>query len=118
MSFLKPGTLCVIVAGCPENIGLIVEVIRHLGRWGVRADAYRCRTVSGRDFPQFRVDGSQRLVRGTSSECITDRHKLRPLVDLHEGEEATDAAQNAGKVRSNATPEAKLTSLVVDDCGH
>ena len=26
MSDLKPGALCVIVAGCPENIGMIVEV--------------------------------------------------------------------------------------------
>ena len=28
---LKPGTLCVIIAGCRENIGLVVEVVQHLG---------------------------------------------------------------------------------------
>jgi hypothetical protein len=36
MSLLKPGTLCVIIAGCPENIGLVVEVVEHLGVWESR----------------------------------------------------------------------------------
>ena len=35
MATLKPGTLCVIIAGCPENIGVIVEVIRRYGRMPV-----------------------------------------------------------------------------------
>ena len=40
MSLLKPGTRCVIIAGCPENIGLVVEVIERLGAYEDRADAY------------------------------------------------------------------------------
>lgn len=76
---LKPGTRCVIIAGCPENIGLIVEVVKHLGRHGDRKDAYAVRTISGRNFNQLWSGKS--LIRGYSSECITDRHKLRPLVD-------------------------------------
>ncbi len=85
MSYLKPGTLCVIVGGCPENIGLVVEVLEHIGAEPPRADAYRIRTVSGRHFPQLKVGSNERLARGTSSEAITDRHKLRPLVEA-EGE--------------------------------
>lgn len=79
MSVLKPGTLCVIIAGCPENIGLIVEVIEHLGRYDDREDAYFIKTVTGRNFHQI-WDGDD-LIRGPSAECITDRHKLRPLVE-------------------------------------
>jgi hypothetical protein len=30
MSALKFGPLCMIIAGCPENVGLIVEVIERL----------------------------------------------------------------------------------------
>lgn len=37
MSALRPGTLCVIVGGCPENIGLVVEVIEHIGAYEDRA---------------------------------------------------------------------------------
>jgi hypothetical protein len=79
MSALKPGTRCVIIAGCPENIGLIVEVIRRLGRHREREDAYLIRTISGRPFHQ--IWAGKELIRGYSDECITDRHKLRPLVD-------------------------------------
>ena len=78
MSGLKPGTLCVIVAGCPENIGMVVEVVRHLGRYEGREDAYFIRTTTGRHFHQL-WSGND-LLRGQSDECITDRHKLRPLV--------------------------------------
>lgn len=80
MSLLKPGTLCIIVGGCPENIGLVVEVLEHIGYCPPRSDAYGIRTVSGRPFPQLKVGPSKRLVRGTSEFAITDRHKLRPLV--------------------------------------
>lgn len=80
MSNLKPGTLCVIVGGCPENIGLIVEVLCHLGRYDGREDAYEIKTVTSRKFNQLWISGE--LVRGTSTVAITDRHKLRPLVDL------------------------------------
>lgn len=80
MSHLKPGTRCVIVGGCPENIGLIVEVIAHIGSFPPRTDAYRIRAVSGRPFPQF-WDSEGNLISGYSDKAITDRHKLRPLVD-------------------------------------
>ena len=92
MSFLKPGTLCVIVGGCPENIGLIVEVLAHLGSYPPRTNAYSIRTVSGRDFPQLKTGPTERLVRGTSNECITDRHKLRPLVDSKDESEVRNSA--------------------------
>ena len=82
MSALKPGTRCVIVGGCPENIGMIVEVTRHLGQYLERSDAYLIETVTGRRFNQL-WDGNE-LLRGDSIEAITDRHKLRPLLDLKE----------------------------------
>ena len=78
LSFLKPGTLCVIIAGCPENIGMVVEVIQHLGVYEDRQDAYLIRTTSGRHFHQL-WSGND-LLRGQSDECVTDRHKLRQLV--------------------------------------
>lgn len=87
MSALKPGTLCVIVAGCPENIGLIVEVLEHLGPYPPRDDAYHIRTVSGRHFPQLKTGPNERLARGCSREAITDRHKLRPLVEAKDESE-------------------------------
>jgi hypothetical protein len=80
MSILKPGTRCVIIAGCPENIGLVVEVIQRLGAHGDRSDAYHVKTVSGRNFHQLRDGGD--LLRGYSNECVTDRHKLRPMIEL------------------------------------
>ena len=79
MSILAKGQKCVIVGGCPENIGLIVEVICRIGSHQGREDAYWIRTVSGRPFHQIWLD--KELQRGSSSEAITDRHKLRPLVD-------------------------------------
>jgi hypothetical protein len=69
----------VIIAGCPENIGLVVEVIRRLGFHEDRDDAYYIRTVSGRKFDQLWMEND--LQRGSSDKCDTDRHKLRPLVD-------------------------------------
>ena len=82
MSILARGQKCVIVGGCPENIGLVVEVICWLGPHSAREDAYWIRTVSGRPFHQLWID--KELQRGSSSEAITDRHKLRPLVDPKE----------------------------------
>lgn len=78
-AILKNGTRCVIVAGCPENIGLLVVTTEHLGAHNGREDAYRITTLSGRLFPQL-ICG-KRLVRGYTNEAITDRYKLRPLVD-------------------------------------
>jgi hypothetical protein len=89
MSALKPGTLCVIIGGCPENIGMIVEVIQHLGQYDDREDAYYIRTTTGRKFRQL-WDGND-LLRGSSDECITDRHKLRPLVDANDDADQSDA---------------------------
>ena len=86
MSILARGQKCVIVGGCPENIGLVVEVISRIGRHKDREDAYWIRTVSGRPFHQLWM--GQELQRGGSSEAITDRHKLRPLVDPKD--ESTD----------------------------
>jgi hypothetical protein len=75
---LKPGTLCVIIAGCPENIGMVVEIIQHIGVYEDRQDAYLIRTITGRHFRQL-WSGND-LLRGNSNECVTDRHKLRPLI--------------------------------------
>ena len=82
MSILARGQKCVIIGGCPENIGLVVEVICRIGPHSAREDAYWIRTVSGRPFHQLWID--KELQRGSSSEAITDRHKLRPLVDPKE----------------------------------
>jgi len=87
MSALKPGTRCVIIAGCTENIGVIVEVIEHLGPYEDRADAYYVRTASGRPFKQLWAGND--LVRGQTDKCVTDRHKLRPLVDP-DGDDVTE----------------------------
>ena len=79
MAALKKGTICIIIAGCPENIGMLVEVIAHLGTYGERKDAYEIKTITGRNFNQL-WNGSN-LIKGYSKVAITDRHKLRPLED-------------------------------------
>ncbi len=95
MEILKPGTLCVIVGGCPENIGLVVEVLQHIGMAPPRTDAYRIRTTSGRNFPQLKYGTrEERLAPGTATEAITDRHKLRPLVDADDESELHAGDQN------------------------
>jgi hypothetical protein len=86
---LKPGTLCVIIAGCPENIGMIVEVVAHIGVYEDYKDAYEIRTVTGRTFNQL-WDGDD-LVEGYSENAITERWKLRPLV----GDDVTDEIREA-----------------------
>ena len=92
MSALRPGTLCVIVGGCPENIGLVVEVIEHIGAYEDRADAYYIKTVTGRPFHQVRSGND--LVRCHSTHCVTDRHKLRPLVDPKGKEKSRSRAKS------------------------
>ena len=82
MDILAPGTRCVIVEGCPENLGLIVAVVQRLGPIDGCQDAYYVQTVSGRHFHQL-WDGVE-LKRGSSDRCVTERHKLRPLVDPEE----------------------------------
>ena len=93
MSALKPGTLCVIIAGCPENLGLVVEIVQHLGLYPPREDAYQIRTVTGRRFPQFRDDASGQLISGYSVLAITDRHKLRPLVNPKDEDEVFECVE-------------------------
>ena len=93
MSSLKLGTLCVIIGGCPENIGLIVEVLEHIGPYPPRSDAYSIRTVTGRNFPQLRIGEDERLESGSFTEAITDRHKLRPLVGPKDDPEETYAIE-------------------------
>lgn len=95
MSILAKGQRCVIVGGCPENIGLVVEVIARIGQHKDREDAYWIRTVSGRPFHQLWI--GQELQRGGSSEAITDRHKLRPLVDPKD--ESTEQQTSENKTR-------------------
>ena len=79
MSEIKKGNLCIIIGGCPKNIGMIVEVVAHLGCYGQRNDAYEIKTVTGKKFNQL-WDGNK-LVDGYSETAITDRHKLRPISD-------------------------------------
>ena len=75
---LKTGTRCVIVAGCPENIGLIVEVVGRVLPSRPDEEAYCIETVSRRPFHQL-WEGND-LLRGDSTRAITERYKLRPLV--------------------------------------
>lgn len=77
MNSLKKGTLCIIIGGCPENIGSIVEIVKHLGKHGDRDDAYLIKTISGRNFNQLWINGL--LTKGNAIEAVTDRHKLKPL---------------------------------------
>jgi hypothetical protein len=79
-SILKPGTRCIIVAGCPKNIGLVVQVVQRHGSWRQYKDAYEIQTISGRQFPQLWSAGS--LLVGWAKTAITERYKLRPLVDV------------------------------------
>ena len=98
-----------IVAGYPENIGLIVVTVDHLGAHGGREDAYLIVTLSGRPFAQLKH--GKRMLKGDSNEAITDRYKLRPLValkvedlslaapDLPAGLARTGQAKQAGHVQ-------------------
>lgn len=79
MADLKTGTLCIIVAGCPENIGMIVKVVSRFGRIEEYEDCYKIKTVTGRNFRQLWVDKNLKI--GTSTIAYTERHKLRPLVE-------------------------------------
>lgn len=118
MSTLKPGTLCVIVAGCPENIGLLVEVVAHLGSVPPRDDAYVIKTASGRPFPQLRIGNREQFLTGYSERAVTDRYKLRPLVGP-----GSDAGLHGAKVVSPVTrgvelapsPMRSATSKSLDD---
>ena len=88
MKSINPGTLCLIIAGCPENIGSIVEVVKHLGPYGDRRDAYLIKTISGRKFNQLWIEGA--LLKGNSCRAVTDRHKLRPISDDNQNSELVE----------------------------
>lgn len=77
-SLLAPGTRCTIIAGCPENIGMIVEAVHRIGGVPPYTDGYKIRTVTGRKFAQL-WNGNE-LRRGTMDVAHTERWKLRPLV--------------------------------------
>lgn len=77
-SILTAGTLCTIIAGCPENIGLVVKVVSRLGAARGYQDGYRIRTTTGRHFAQLWQ--GKLAAPGASSEAFTERWKLRPLV--------------------------------------
>lgn len=83
MSILKQGTRCVIVAGCPENIGLIVEVVSRIGAQQGYTDGYYITTTSGRSFHQiWNGDKDENPVSTKLKVVSTERYKLRPLLDL------------------------------------
>ena len=99
MSALKPRILCVIIGGYPKNIGLIAEVLEHIGPYPPRSDAYSVRTVTGRNFSQLKLGKPERLESGSFTEAITDRHKLRPLVDPRDDPEETDTVEKPAQER-------------------
>jgi hypothetical protein len=98
MSYLKPGTRCVIVDGCnesiidcPKNVGVIVEILACYPPCPPRrTDSYKIRTVSGRPFPQI-WNKNLPINSSNSNECFTDRHRLCPLDDLEEESEVREA---------------------------
>ena len=42
MSVLNKGQRCIVIAGCPKNIGILVEVLDHLGGVGDYQDCSSC----------------------------------------------------------------------------
>jgi hypothetical protein len=118
LEILKPGTLCVIVGGCTENIGLVVEVLEHIGAEPPRADAYLIRTTSGRNFPQLKFGcNEERLAPGTANEAITDRRKLRPLVDTKDDDGHERVADDTPAVRHAGSECHELIAFEAR-CGH
>jgi hypothetical protein len=85
MSVLSRGQRCIVVEGCPKNIGLLVEVVEHLGQYKEYLDCYEIVTISGRPFPQLWADDEHtRTVSGFSRYALTERYKIKPLQDLPE----------------------------------
>ena len=94
MSVLNKGQRCIVIAGCPKNIGILVEVIDHLGEVGDYQDCYEIVTISGRPFPELWADGTHtRTVPGVSSIAMTERYKIRPLIDLPSTADANQTKQ-------------------------
>lgn len=94
MSVLKAGTRCIIIAGCPENIGLVVEVISHIGKSQGYEDGYYVATVSSRPFRQVwgHSTSDSHPVSTKLSVVSTERWKLRPLVDA--GDDLSDTVES------------------------
>ena len=104
---LKPGTRCVIVAGCPENIGVIVDVIGRVTPSSSDEEAYWIQTVSGRPFHQL-WEGND-LLRGDSNRAITDRYKLRPLVFPMNEIETVEVSKSPSE---HSSPVEKIAGLI------
>ncbi len=94
MSVLNRGQRCIVIAGCPKNIGVLVEILDHLGGVDNYQDCYEIVTISGRPFPELWADDTRtRTVPGVSSIALTERHKLRPLIDLPSTADANQTKQ-------------------------
>lgn len=97
MSVLNRGQRCIVVEGCPKNIGLLVEVVAHLGEIDDYQDCYKIVTVSRRCIPELWADAAHsRTVPGKSPYAYTERYKIRPLVDLPLEEAAEAKRQKVG----------------------
>lgn len=66
-----------IVEGCPQNIGQIVEVVTHIGPFRVFNDVYVVKTASGSPFKQ--VVSGWLTEPGKSAVQYAQRHQLKPL---------------------------------------
>jgi hypothetical protein len=94
MSVLNRGQRCIVIAGCPKNIGTLVEILDHLGEVDNYQDCYEIVTISGRPFPELWADGTRtRTVPGVSSIALTERYKIRPLIDLPSNADANQTKQ-------------------------
>ena len=81
MSVLNKGQRCIVIAGCPKNIGILVEILDHLGEVENYQDCYEIVTISGRPFPELWADGTHtRTVPGVSSIAMTERYKIRRAI--------------------------------------
>lgn len=83
MSILKKGQRCMVIKGCPKNLGLLVEIVRHIGAALDYRDGYEIITLSRRPFPELWGDQTRTwTVSGASAYALTERNKLQPLPDL------------------------------------
>lgn len=81
-SVLKPGTVCVAVDGCAQNVGLLVKVVEHIGQFRIFPDVYLVKTLSGRVFNQVVQDWKP--VKSSATVQYAQRHQLAPIVDGYE----------------------------------
>lgn len=107
-SQLASGTRCVIVAGCPENIGLLVQVVRRIGKARGYTDGYEIRTLSSRNFHQFWQ--GRKLELGTSSFAFTERRKMRPLVNPR-SKDVADGYPHMGEAEAELIRQTKALMI-------